>query len=323
MVTDDPHQDSRRELFRVLSIDGGGSKGMFSVGVLLEAEDTWGKPCGEVFDLVYGTSVGSIIAALIATGQTAKQIHILFSNDIPRIMRCKTAKGRSRALRNAVDRMFGSQKFTGLNTLIGIVATRLDHERPMIFKTSASQAIKGQQSFVPGWDATIADAIMASCAAQPIFKSVSVSTIQGNVETIDGGFVANNPNLFALVDAVHTLGNPANQVAILSVGVGSYPRKRTFNIQNLIIGVENLICQHGSTQLLETSLAANAFAMQGLTDILFEDAHRIRIDPHYSKAHYATSMIESDPDTLQLLVRSGRDEFRERAQKITDTLQIN
>ena len=76
---------------------------MFSVGALLEAEDTWSKPCSEVFDLVYGTSVGSIIAGLIETGQTARQIHTLFSHDIPRIMRCKTTNGRSRALRNAVS----------------------------------------------------------------------------------------------------------------------------------------------------------------------------------------------------------------------------
>lgn len=322
VVTDDQHLDNERGLFRILSIDGGGSKGMFSVGVLLEAEDTWGKPCSEVFDLVYGTSVGSIIAALIATGQTARQIHTLFSNDIPRIMRCKTTRGRSRALRSAVERMFGDQRFMGLDTLIGIVATRLDHERPMIFKTCASQAIKGQQSFVPGWGATIADAIMASCAAQPIFKGVSVSTEQGNVEAIDGGFVANNPSLFALVDAVHTLGHSANQVAILSLGVGSYPRKWKINAQNLIIGIRSLLWQFGSIQLLDTSLAANAFAMQGLTDILFKDAHRVRIDPHYARSHYATSLIESDPDTLQLLVRTGRDEFRERAEQITDTLRI-
>ena len=74
-------------------------------------------------------------------------------------------------------------------------------------------------------DATIADAIMASCAAQPIFRSVSVSTTNGNVETIDGGFVANNPSLFALVDAIHTLGHPANQVAILSLARISHTGK--------------------------------------------------------------------------------------------------
>ena len=321
MVTDDLAQDSRADLFRVLSIDGGGSKGMFSVGVLLEAEETWGKPCSEVFDLVYGTSVGSIIAALIATGQSASHIHTLFSSSIPRIMGRKTVKGRSLALRNAVDRMFGAQEFEELDTLIGIVATRLDHERPMVFKTSASQAIKGQQSFVAGWGATIADAIMASCAARPVFKSVPVSTTQGEVEAIDGGFVANNPSLFALVDAVHTLGHPANQVGILSLGVGSYPQKKAANIRSLVT-MPHLACQRGSIRLLETSLAANAFAMQGLTDILFADANRVRIDPQYAKAQYATSMIESDPNTLQLLVRTGRDEFRERAQEVSNTLRI-
>ena len=52
-----PDSGKGRDTFRVLSIDGGGSKGMFAVGVLLEAEATLGVPCCDLFDLIYGTSV--------------------------------------------------------------------------------------------------------------------------------------------------------------------------------------------------------------------------------------------------------------------------
>jgi patatin-like phospholipase/acyl hydrolase len=55
-------------LFRVLSLDGGGSKGVYTLGVLKEVEALAGKPLCEVFDLIFGTSTGSIIAALIALG---------------------------------------------------------------------------------------------------------------------------------------------------------------------------------------------------------------------------------------------------------------
>ena len=184
-------------MFRVLTIDGGGSKGMFAAGALVEAEETLGARCSDLFDLVYGTSVGSIIAALIATGHSAKSIRDLFLQEIPGIMRHWTAKGRSRALRAVVRRIFGDQGFDGLDTpQLGIVATRRDFDRPMIFKTSAAQAIKGARSFVPGFGASLADAVMASCAARPFFASVPVQTSQGVVNAIDGGFVANNPSLF-------------------------------------------------------------------------------------------------------------------------------
>jgi predicted acylesterase/phospholipase RssA len=49
---------------RVLSLDGGGAKGFYTLGVLREIEALW-----QSFDLIFGTSTGSIIAALLALGK--------------------------------------------------------------------------------------------------------------------------------------------------------------------------------------------------------------------------------------------------------------
>lgn len=295
-------------LFRVLAIDGGGAKGMFAIGVLVEAEATLGAQCSELFDLVYGTSVGSIVAALIATGHSAEYIRDSFLQEIPGIMRQRTAKRRSRALRETVRRMFEERGFEGLDTELGIVATRTDFSRPMIFKTSAAQAIKGTQSFVPGFGASLADAVMASCAARPFFDGVSVPTSQDAVNAIDGGFVANNPSLFALIDAVHTLNYPPQRVLALSVGVGSYPPKASL--------IRKMSGQYWPIQLLDTTLSANANAMQILTALLFKDVRMIRISKTYAEPRYATSLLESDPDALKRMVRLGRNEFREREDEV-------
>ena len=56
------------KLFRVLSIDGGGAKGFYTLGVLKEIEGLVGGRLNERFDLVYGTSTGAIIAALVCLG---------------------------------------------------------------------------------------------------------------------------------------------------------------------------------------------------------------------------------------------------------------
>ncbi|MDO9370829.1 MAG: patatin-like phospholipase family protein [Sphingopyxis sp.] len=53
---------------RILSLDGGGAKGFYTLGVLRGLEGMLGKPLSERFDLVFGTSTGSIIAALICLG---------------------------------------------------------------------------------------------------------------------------------------------------------------------------------------------------------------------------------------------------------------
>ena len=309
-VTKETHVDNQ---FRVLAIDGGGAKGMFAIGVLVEAEATLGAQCSELFDLVYGTSVGSIIAALIATGHSAECIRDLFLQEIPGIMRRRIARQRSRALHETVRRMFGEQGFEGLDTELGIVATRTDFSRPMIFKSSAAQAIKGAQSFVPGFGASLADAVMASCAARPFFDRVSVPTNHDTVHAIDGGFVANNPSLFALIDAVHTLNHSPQQVVALSVGVGSYPPKTSF--------IRKVSGQYWPIQLLDTTLSANANAMQILTALLFRDVRMVRINKTYSDPRYATSLLESNPNALKRMVRLGRDEFREKEDKVIALMQ--
>lgn len=50
---------------RVLSLDGGGAKGFYTLGVLKEIEALVGVRLCEKFDLIYGTSTGAIIAALL------------------------------------------------------------------------------------------------------------------------------------------------------------------------------------------------------------------------------------------------------------------
>ena len=58
----------------ILSIDGGGMRGMISIAMLAELERLTGKTCQQLFDMVAGTSTGAIIAAGIAIGMTAQQL---------------------------------------------------------------------------------------------------------------------------------------------------------------------------------------------------------------------------------------------------------
>jgi patatin-like phospholipase/acyl hydrolase len=64
--------------FRVLSLDGGGAKGFYTLGALKEIEALVGCPLCEKFDLIYGTSTGAIIAALIGLGKSVAEIEALY-----------------------------------------------------------------------------------------------------------------------------------------------------------------------------------------------------------------------------------------------------
>src|ERR1700722_6363317 len=71
---------------RILSLDGGGAKGFYTLGVLKEIEGLIKGPLYQRFDLVFGTSTGAIIAALIALGHTVDEIHDLYKKHVPTIM---------------------------------------------------------------------------------------------------------------------------------------------------------------------------------------------------------------------------------------------
>src|SRR5687767_1246375 len=150
-----------QEPFRILALDGGGSKGVYTLGVLHEVEQQIGKPLYQHFHLIYGTSTGAIIAALAALGSSVGEISEAYFSMIPSIMRRWTKGGRSRAIALAAAHQFGDKRFDAFLTMVGIVATHLEHRRPMIFKNSAQQAHGLHGTFKPGFGCTIAEAVVA------------------------------------------------------------------------------------------------------------------------------------------------------------------
>src|SRR4051812_44978133 len=85
-------------IYRILSLDGGGAKGFYTLGVLKEIEGMLKCPLYQRFDLIFGTSTGAVIAALIALGYEIDEIHELYKENVVHVMKMKSAKGRSKAL---------------------------------------------------------------------------------------------------------------------------------------------------------------------------------------------------------------------------------
>jgi predicted acylesterase/phospholipase RssA len=110
--------------FRILSLDGGGAKGFYTLGVLKEIEGMIGCPLYQRFDLVFGTSIGVIIAALICLGYSVDAIHELYKEHVVTIMAEKTARAKTAALERLATEVFGETKFDAIKTGIGIVTTK-------------------------------------------------------------------------------------------------------------------------------------------------------------------------------------------------------
>ena len=83
---------------RILALDGGGAKGFYTLGVLKEVEAMLDCPLYRRFDVVFGTSTGAIITALITLGCTIDEIHELYRAHVPTVMRERTPAGKTAAL---------------------------------------------------------------------------------------------------------------------------------------------------------------------------------------------------------------------------------
>jgi len=287
---------------RVLALDGGGAKGFYTIGVLKELEAMLGRPLCESFDLIFGTSTGAIIAALLALGNSVDDIHALYKEHVPSIMRRWTAPGRSAALAQLADNVFGTQTFEDVKTGVGIVATHWKHEKPMIFKGSAKQAHGRQSTFEPGFGCTMAEAIRASCSAYPFFKRTTLTTSKGDhVELFDGGYCANNPTLYALADALQTLKHEPSNVRVVSLGVGIYPEpKRWYSW---------LARRFMPLQLLQKTLNVNTLSMDQLRDILFRSVPTVRINDTFASPEMATDLMEHNLVKLDGLYQRGGESF--------------
>ncbi|MGO9454321.1 MAG: patatin-like phospholipase family protein [Candidatus Binataceae bacterium] len=291
---------------RVLSLDGGGAKGFYTLGVLHELEALIRKPMCEGFGLIFGTSTGAIIGALLGLGCSVDAIHELYKEYVPAIMRRWTARRRTEALECASKAIFGELGFEAFRTHVGIVATRWDLEKPMIFKNSADRAFGRKESFVPGFGCSIAEAVIASCSAYPFFTRRTVTTslttgAKAKVELFDGGYCANNPALYAVADAAVAARIPMENLRFVSIGVGEYPEPSRWRYW--------FLKRIRTARLLQKTLNVNTNSMEQLRAILFKDIQTVRVSEAFPQPEMATDLMESDLEKLNLLFQRGRESF--------------
>lgn len=290
---------------QILSLDGGGAKGFYTLGVLREIEGMIQCPLHKKFDLIFGTSTGAIIAALLALGKNAGEISDLYEKYVPVVMKERGRTEKSAALEALGDKIFQDSKFDDMKTGVGIVTTRWLIERPMIFKTSIEQAHGRLGTFSPGFGVRVSDAVQASCSAFPFFERKIVKTDKGDlIELIDGGYCANNPTLYAIADAIMALNLPPEHIRVTSVGVGVYPSPKQSWFSTTKWAQKLL-----SVQLLQKTLEINTQSMDQLRHILFRHVPTVRISDTFEQPEMATDLFEHDMMKLNILRQRGSESF--------------
>lgn len=300
----------------ILVLDGGGSKGVYTLGVLKELELKLGKPLYESFGLIYGTSTGSIIAALIGLGYKIEEIESLYLELIPKIMKCRSKSGKSKVLATEAKKIFGDRKFDSFKTDIGIVALNYETQMPLIFKTNIQQAHGMQQSFRPGFDCTIETAIRCSSAAYPFFNKMKIKTANhGEIEVVDGGFIANNSTLYSMIDAYKSLGLNEQNIHLLNVGVGHY-------IENTSGIISRILKKIGIFNFFERVMNASTNSNTVVSKLLFPNLDMLRISDSFPEPKHGTNMFEYDLKKLNRMIQLGRASYAKYEKQVLKLLKI-
>lgn len=300
--------------FKILVLDGGGSKGIYTLGILNELELKLGSTLDKHFDLIYGTSTGSIIGSLIALGKPISEIKKLYLKYIPEIMSKNSRKGKSEALKELGDKVFGTATFEDFKTDIGIVALNYDTQNPLVFKSNIRQAHGMQQSFIPGFGCSISDAVQSSCSAYPIFDFKFIETKnQGKIKTIDGGFIANNATLFALVDADKAFKVDNDNIKVISIGTGKF-------IEKPVKGFLSILRYFKIVKFIDRVLLSSTNTNVILTKLIYPHVKLVRLNDTYNEPDYGTNMVEQDLDKLGKLYQLGRDCYANKEPEINKIL---
>lgn len=292
---------------KVLTLDGGGSKGIYTIGVLKELEKNLGQRIGEYFDYIYGTSTGAIICGLLSIGKTVEEVEDIYLEMIPQIMRESKAKRRSQKLIHLGEKLLGDIRFDSLICDIGVIALNYDTLEPLIFKSSVEQAHGSTGSFVPGFGCKLLTAILASSAAYPIFEPVLVETKnKGDIKTIDGGFVANNPSLYASIDL--TNARQYSDIKLLNIGTGEFTERHD-GLKSRVInffGVTRFFFMKAYTSSTNTNYL--------LQRLIYPDLETLRINDSYMDI--ATNMTEKEIKVLKSILQKGQLSYRDNESKL-------
>lgn len=287
---------------RILSIDGGGVRGLIPALLVAEIEHRTGRPIHESFDLVAGTSAGGQIAlALTAPAASggprwtaaafADHVTSLYGQvfDHPSMgllsaLRTLTQEKYPAArLESALAEVLGETMLS--EALVEVLVTSYEVE-------SASPHFFTRQAAREGDDHTMAFVARATSAAPTYFEPATVTTQSGRRTFIDGGVFANNPTVCAFAHAM-SLGDDEDGMTVVSLGTGAiseqwaFDEVRDWGLANWIRPVLD-ITSHGANAAIDWQMRS-----------ILPAGRYFRLSPEMSDGR--SSLDDASPETVEAL----------------------
>jgi patatin-like phospholipase/acyl hydrolase len=229
-------------LKKVLSIDGGGIRGILPARFLHELETKKKKPVNELFDLIAGTSTGGILALCLTRPDSkgkakysALDVLNFYEQEGKRIFNKSPWKSAmslgnlvdskypAEGIEEVLDMYFGETMLSEALTNVIIPSYELEQRMPFFFKSRKAKDDKN-------YNFSMKQIARATSAAPTYFECLKLkaSPPVDYFTLIDGGVFANNPSMCAYAEAKKMYGNN-EEILLVSVGTGALTRRITYD----------------------------------------------------------------------------------------------
>jgi len=291
--------------FRILSLDGGGLKGLFTAKLLADLERDLEIQLGDYFDLITGTSTGAIIALGVAFRIPASEILRFYRDKGPAIFDAATfgivsTRYSAEPLRAALIEVFGEKRLGDAANRLVIPAFNLQRREVKLFKTRHSPR------YLRDWKMKAVDVALASAAA-PTYLPAFVD--ESLIDYIDGGIWANNPSLVGVIEAMTVLDVERSRINLLSIGT-----TREVVRMDAIRG--NAGRARWASQMSDVFIGADSVAAESMCEHLLrddpdEDSQRnFRINPYVAAGEFKLDRLS------EALVALGAREAEHASRKL-------
>ncbi|XP_014271669.1 calcium-independent phospholipase A2-gamma [Halyomorpha halys] len=319
---------------RILSIDGGGMRGIAVIRMLQRIEEISGKKICDLFDFICGVSTGAIITSCLIPPNNMSLNHIydLYRELSSRVFNQSAFWGASMLLWSGAyydtslwEKILSDHvgKLTLIDSAkdplcpkVAIVSTIINQSKiiPFVFRNYAEPYNRSSE-YLGSCRNTIFEAVRASAAAPTVFEEFKI----GDLMHQDGGLVVNNPTAIALHEAT-TLWPEESVSCVVSIGTGRYEP---------IITIDETVESSKSssswklifTKILESATDTEA-VHRILNDLLPEDTY-FRLNPHMSRLMTMDEIselkiLELEQDT-KMYCRRNEDKFHDMVSKLSSS----
>jgi hypothetical protein len=248
--------------FKILSIDGGGIKGLYSIRVIQHLEEKYGCHISDYFDMICGTSTGGLIALALSLKIPAKTICAFYESEGRNIFPYRTRAGgfirqvlwfgkySDAPLKKALVKIFSDKKMGDVQNLICIPSYSITEGKPRVFKYDHREGELNMDN-----RALCVDVALATSAAPTYFPLCEIPYYNSS-QFIDGGVWANNPTMVGLIEALkYFVGNEKayESLDVLSISSLTYSKGKPIGRRRRrsFIGWRD--------DLFETSITAQSF----------------------------------------------------------------